>query len=98
MKKEIIMGVASSITAKDQTSIVKQANPYFNAAKQGNLIEIYSILRRPNFPVNQLDEEGNTALIVAAKHGQDMILKALVQQIKKGRQQWLLPFKQGIKK
>jgi hypothetical protein len=38
------MGVASSITAKDQTSIVKQANPYFNAAKQGDK-EIVDLLR-----------------------------------------------------
>jgi ankyrin repeat protein len=48
------------------------------AASAGNADTVRSLLASPNVDVNGIDEQGNTALIQAARFGHDEVVSALL--------------------
>ena len=65
-------GVAKRATRSQETDAL------LRAAKAGNADTVMALLTSPNVDVNGIDDQGNTALIEAARFGHDEVVTALL--------------------
>jgi ankyrin repeat protein len=65
-------GVAKQVTRSPETDAL------LRAASMGNVDTVRTLLASPNVDVNGIDDQGNTALIQAARFGHDEVVTALL--------------------
>jgi len=61
-----------------QTSRSQETEALLRAASAGNADTVRSLLASPNVDVNGVDDQGNTALILAARFGHNEVVRALL--------------------
>jgi hypothetical protein len=61
-----------------RTSRSQETEALLRAASAGNADTVRSLLASPNVDVNGVDDQGNTALILAARFGHNEVVRALL--------------------
>lgn len=74
----LLMAVISVVSCSGSRPRTPETDALIRAARGGNADSVRALLSSPNIEINGFDDEGNTALIEAARFGHDEVVTALL--------------------